>query len=214
MRSARSGTASLELALVAPILLVMFLGLVDISGALLTARRMQTAADAIAFTASTYSSQTMSRSQGLNQLTALEALDATTAAYALFPQWARSTQPNFAVTLSGISSAENPDGSYTPDVVWSVYTSHGLKQWRACGPIATFGNNNNPDYAHVSIDDVGPTSFFIADVRWTFTPVFFSGLVGSIPMMTSASVSARIGNGTALLSTSAYPTAISCAARQ
>ncbi len=192
--------AALELAIIAPVLLTLLLGTVDLSNAILTARRMEIAATAIAQMASTDSSQTLT----LNQISDVQATAATSAAFAFFPEWARSPgATGFAVTLSGISFTGSPSGctqscTYKPAVVWSVANPLGLVNLRACGSPAIVPDTQASDYPDLPIDDVGATSLFVADVKWTFTPMFFGFLFQNIPMFQSAVVSPRIGNGTAL----------------
>ena len=204
---ANRGTAALEFAIVVPVLVVLILGVSDLSNAILTARRAEVAAIAVAQMASTDSAQ----SQTLNEISDVEASSATTAAFALFPCWARSPNVSggcgaagtFAVTLSGISFTAVPSGctqtcSYQPKVVWSVSNVLGENKLRPCGDLAVVANSSPFNYGSIPAGDVGPTTLFVADVSWTFTPAFFGFLFPNIPIFQSATVSPRIGNGTVL----------------
>jgi TadE-like protein len=131
--------AGLEFALLSPVLLALFLGTIDLSGALLTARRMEIAAGSVAEIGTTGAAQT----QALNVLTDVQAWQATTAAFALFPGWTETAaNGTFAITLSGVDFTATPAGctqncKYNAAIVWSVANELGAKQLRACGPLAS-----------------------------------------------------------------------------
>ena len=209
MKRWNSGTAALEFAIVAPVLLVLLLGTIDLSNAVLTARRMEVAATAVAEMASTESAQNAT----LNQISQVQASEATTAAFALFPCWARPQSAGscgaagtFAVTLSGVSFTASPNGctlacTYKPNVVWSVTNPLGLPDFRACGGLAAVADASASNYGNIPVDDLSATTLFVADVNWSFTPTFFGFLFGNIPLFESATVSPRVGNGTALTGT-------------
>jgi len=57
-RHACAGVAGLEFALLSPVLLILFLGNIDLPGALLTARRMEIAAGSVAQIGTTGAAQT------------------------------------------------------------------------------------------------------------------------------------------------------------
>ncbi len=202
MRRGRRGTASLEFALLTPVLVLMFCGIVDLSECLLFARRLQTAASTIAQMASTDSAQDAT----LNQITDAQVAQAAAAAYAFFPDWARASsgKGGFAVTLSGTTEVATPAGcttacSYSARVVWSGYAALGSAKTRACGAIAPTADNAGPDYGHLWQDDIGATSLFIADVAATYTPPFAASFIGPISFIRTAVASPRIGNGTVLV---------------
>ncbi len=211
-RTRRAGLAGIEFALVAPVLLTMFLGTVDISGALLTARRMEIAAGSVAEIGTTAASQT----QTLNQLTDVQAWQATTAPFALFPAWtAKINQGSFAITLSAIAFSATPAGctqacGYTANVRWSVGNELGVARLRACGPLAAAPNGDAASYLTLPVGNFGATSLLVADISYTFVPMFFGFLVGAIPMMQSAYVSPRINTDLSLLSNRGKGVAVFC----
>ncbi len=65
MRASQRGAAALELALAAPVLLLLLLGSIDVSNAILVTRRLEAVATAVADMASTGSAQ----EQALNIIT-------------------------------------------------------------------------------------------------------------------------------------------------
>lgn len=208
----RAGVAGLEFALIAPVLLTLFLGTIDISGALLTARRMTIAAGSIAAIATTSSAQT----QALNVLTDLQAWQATTAAFALFPGWTEVTaKQSFAITLSGVVFTATPAGctqncSYTARVVWSVANNLGVAKLRACGALQTVPDTSAPSYQTMPVSNLGPNSLLVADISYTFQPIFFGFLIGDIPMMQSAYISPRVNNQTSLVGTGGAVVSVNC----
>ena len=199
----RAGLAGIEFALVSPVLLSLFLGTIDISGALLTARRMTVAAGSVAEIASTASVQSVA----LNKLTDVQAWQATTAPFALFPAWTYPNAPQtFSITVSAVSFTASSPGcsqncSYSARVMWSVANKLGKPQLRACGGLALAPDTNAPSYSTMPVGNSGPTSLFVADISYTFHPLFFGFLIGDIPMMQSAFISPRIYNRTDLVVT-------------
>ena len=195
--NARAGVAGVEFALLAPVLIVLFIGTIDLSNALLTARRMGIAAGSIATTGTTDAAQT----KALDVLTDVQAWQATTSAFALFPEWARkAASPSFAITLSAVAFTASPRGctqscTYIANVVWSVANNLGLRQLRTCGPLARAPDDAATSYTTLPASNFGPTSLLIADISYTFQPLFLGLVIGNIPMMQSAYISPRIDNG-------------------
>lgn len=208
----QGGLAGLEFALISPVLLTLFAGTVDISNALVTARRMEVAAVSIAEIATTSSVQ----SQALNVLTGTQAWQATTAAFALFPDWTgASAKGTFAITLSAVSLTSHPTDctqncSYTASVAWSITNGLGQPRLRACGTLAAAPNGGSPSYATLPAGNFGPTSLLVADISYTFKPFFLGFITGDIAMMHSGYVSPRINNLTTLVSPSGAGTAVIC----
>ena len=209
-----AGVAGLEFALISPVLLTLFLGTIDLSGALLTARRMEIAAGSIAEIATASAAQT----QALNMLTDVQAWQATTAAFAWFPGWTEAVaNRNFAITLSAVAftatqASCTQNCTYTANVVWSVANNLGVPRLRSCGPLASAPDTDAASYTTLPAGDFGPTSLLVADISYTFQPIFFGFLIGDIPMMQSAYVSPRIDNGIQLVSNSGIGISVNCAA--
>jgi Flp pilus assembly protein TadG len=210
---ARAGTAGMEFALLSPVLLTVFLGTIDISGAFLTARRMEIAAGSMALIATAGAAQ----SQALNILTDVQAWQATTAAFAFFPGWtAPAARKTFAITISEVEFTATPAGctqgcAYTANVIWSMANDLGTPQLRACGPLTIVPNNTPTSYTTLPTGDVGVTSLIVADISYMFQPTFFGFLFGDIPMMQSAYSSPRINNGVQLKLSGGAGVSVKCA---
>jgi Flp pilus assembly protein TadG len=208
----RSGLAGIEFALLCPVLLTLLLGTIDISNALLTARRLFLAAGAVAEIASTSSVQ----SQALNVLTDVQAWQATTAAFVLFPSWTNPVaKHSFAITISAIAFSVAQAGctqncSYTASVRWSLANDLGATRLRKCGPVAVAGDTDPRSYLALPAGDFGPTSLFVSDISATYRPIFFGFLIGSIPMMQSAYISPRINNDTVLMAAGGAGASVIC----
>jgi Flp pilus assembly protein TadG len=197
----RRGLAGLEFALLAPILLTLFAGTVDVSSALLTYRRMGIAAAAVAEIASTGSAQ----SQALNLLTDVQAWQATTAPFVWFPQWTdAAAQGTFAISVSLVTFTATPAGcaqncGYVATVAWSVANNLGAVQLRPCGTLTMVPNGSTPSLTTLPAGDFGPTSLLVADISYTFRPLFLGFLVGDIALMRSSYFSPRIKNDVELV---------------
>ncbi len=190
----RRGLAGVEFALVAPLLLIMLFGVVDLSRAILMIQRLTVAAAATATIASTMAVQASS----LNILTGKQAWQATTAPFAVFPNWRLSPLPGtFAITLSSVGFTTGPDG-YSAHVTWSVANPSGQAQMRPCGTLAQTPNSSPVMLGTLPTGDYGPTSILLADVSGVFVPAFTNVFVAPLTFMRSASISPRINNGVTL----------------
>ena len=190
---ARRGVAALEFALVLPLLLVCLAGATDLSMALITARRLTVAAQDVAMIASTMAVQ----SSSLGALSGQQAWQATTAPFALFPQWLAKTPGPFAITLSGVNFAAAGSG-YSASTQWSVANPLGQAILRPCGTLAAIPDDDAVTPGTLPASVFGPTSLLVADVSTVFTPIFTSIFVGDVPMSRSAFVSPRVDNGVVL----------------
>jgi hypothetical protein len=148
----------------------------------------------------------------------VQAWQATTAAFASFPGWTeKAANGTFAITLSGVAFTATPVGctqncKYTAAIIWSVANELGAKQLRPCGPIASAPNTDATSYTTLPAGNFGATSLLVADISYTFTPMFFGFLIGDIPMMQSAYVSPRVGNGIQLLAAGGKGVNVTCPA--
>lgn len=190
----RRGLAGVEFALVAPLLLIMLFGVVDLSRAILMIQRLTVAAASTATIASTMAVQASS----LNILTGQEAWQATTAPFALFPDWRLGTLPGtFAITLSSVAFTTG-SGGYSAHVTWSAANPSGQAHMRPCGVLSPAPNSARATLGTLPTGDYGPTSILVADVSGVFVPAFTSVFVAPLTFMRSASISPRINNGVTL----------------
>ena len=204
---ARRGLAGVEFAILLPLLLTILCGVVDLSRAIIMARRLTVAADSVATIASTMAVQTAH----LNALTGPQAWQATTAPFAMFPGWLSGPKPgDFAITLSSATFASAGSG-YVANIAWSVANPAGQVRLRACGPLAAAADDAPSSLGALPVDAFGPSSILVADVSGVFQPVFTAVFLGPFTLQRSAYVSPRIDNGVALLG--GYPgVALTCAA--
>ena len=192
---ARRGLAGVEFAILAPLLLAMLCGVVDLCRGIVMARRLTVAAGSVATIASTMAVQ----ASNLNALTGPQAWQASTAPFALFPAWLGSPLPgSFAITLSSVTFAAGASG-YTANVAWSVANPAGQMRLRPCGRQAAAADDAASSLGSLPADVFGPTSILVADVSGVFEPVFTAVFLGPFTLQRTAYVSPRIGNGVALL---------------
>ncbi len=193
---ARRAVAAVEFALMLPLLLVCLAGATDVSLAIITARKLTVAAQDVAMIASTMAVQAST----LGSLSGQQAWQATTAPFALFPEWL-GTQPGpFAITLSGVDFSAAGAG-YTATTQWSVANPLGRTRLRPCGSLAAVADGAPVTLGSLPASVFGPTSLLVADVSTTFTPIFTSIFLGSVPMSRSAFISPREDNGVVLSGT-------------
>ena len=203
---ARRGLAGVEFAIVVPLLLTLLCGVVDLSRAILLSRRLTLAASYTATTASTMAVQASS----LNALSGLQAWQATTAPFAVFPDWLLPPRPgSFSITLSSVTFVPSGSG-YTAQVAWSVANPGGQTRLRNCGTLQAVPDGAPTSPESLPVDAFGPTSILVADVSGVFTPVFTSVFLNPFTLQRSQYISPRINNGIAL--TNGFPgPVITCA---
>ncbi len=199
----RRGLAGLEFAIVAPFLVLLLLGMVDLARAMTMARRLSVAADTVATIATTQAVQATS----LNVLSASQAFAATTAPFAIFPTWLSSQTSvgnSFSITLSEVNFAASPKGCttgcmYVATVGWSVANASGQTRLRSCGTLGSVANGSANSLTTLPAGNFGATSVLVADVSQIFVPLFTSVFLGNVTMQRSAYVSPRINNVVTLL---------------
>ncbi len=195
--AARSALAGIEFALILPVMLTMLAGLVDLSLAVITARRLTVAAEEVALIGSTMAVQFNS----LNILTGQQAWQATTAPFAIFPAWRNLNGPNgFSITLSAVDFTATPAGckagcaGYVASTRWSVANPRGQTVLRPCGALAPVPNGQPADMATLPAGVFGPTSLLVGDVATVFVPLLTGVFIGPVPMLRSAYIPPRVSN--------------------
>lgn len=211
----RRALAGLEFAIVAPFLVMVLLGMVDLSRAIIMARRLMVAADETATIASTEAVQVAN----LNSLTPYQAYAATTVPFAIFPTWLASQSSvnnSFSITLSEVnftatSKTCTTSCSYTANVSWSVANPSGQTRLRSCGQLVSVPNTSPSSLTTLPAGAFGATSVIVADVSQVFVPLFTAVFLGNVTLQRTAYVSPRVNNAVALVSGFAGPV-ITCAA--
>ena len=204
---ARRGLAGLEFAIITPMLVAMLCGMADLSRAIIMARRLTIAASSTAMIASTMAVQARSP----NALSGTQALQASTAPFAIFPEWSPGpTKGTFSITLSAVTFVSSQSGT-TTHVTWSVANPGGQTRLRSCGALTPTPDDSPSSLASLPVDAFGPTSLLVADVAGVFVPAFTSVFLGPFTLQRSGYVSPRINNGVTLVGAFPGP-AVTCPA--
>ena len=191
----RRGLAGIEFAVTVPFIIILLCGVVDLSRAIIMARRLTVAAAATATIASTMAVQAAT----LSSLTGPQAWQASTAPFAYFPEWLSEPPPGtFSITLSGVVFTPAASG-YTAHVAWSTANPAGVARLRACGALGLVADSTASSLTTLPADTAGLTSLIVADLSGVFAPVFTSVFLGPFTLQRSAYVSPRINNGVALI---------------
>ncbi len=197
---ARRAVAGLEFALVLPLLLTMLAGAVDLTLASITARRLTIAATDVALIASTLAVQTAT----LGTLTGQQAWQATTAPFALFPQWTAANAAGFSITLSEVDFTASPAGcatactSYAATTRWSAGNLRGQIVLRPCGALPSVANGGPSSMTTLPAGVFGPAAVLVGDVATVFTPLFSSVFTGPVAMLRSGYIPPRVNTAVTL----------------
>ena len=190
----RRAVAAIEFVIILPFMLALLAGVVDLSLATITARRLTAAAADVATIASTMAVQ----SSNLNAVTGQQAWQATTAPFARFPNWRiGGTGASFSITLSSVSFTPSA-GGYKASTDWSASNTSGTTVLRPCGTLPAVADNSASSMSSLPAGVFGPTSILVGDVSTQFVPMFSGVFTGPIQMLRSAYVSPRINNGVTL----------------
>lgn len=192
--SGRRGSASVEFALIAAVVIAMLLAVTDLTNAITTGRRLTIAAQSIAEIATGLAAQP----DGTNALATTQVWTASTATFALFPIWKNpSRAKSYAVTLSAVAMTATVNGcvsacTYTAKTAWSVAFSPGAKNTRPCGTLLQVANTASETMATLPAGIFGPAPLLVADVQTIWTPSFVHFITGPIIMRRTAYLPARI----------------------
>jgi Flp pilus assembly protein TadG len=210
---ARSGVASIEFALVAPMLFLMVSGMFDTSKALIIEHQVDDCARFIAISATTASVQT----DKTTSLSAASAQQAMSLIYAFMP-WVRSgiEHGKRSVTLTSVAfvpitsgcTVTTSNNCYNAEVAFSVSYGGGGQTsvtpftviTRSCGtltqitPSAQLKNGQTQLTVLRTASVAKPDALMIADVHYQYTPFFLKFLTGPIDFWKTAKWSARSGS--------------------
>jgi hypothetical protein len=81
---------------------------------------------------------------------------------------------------------------YSANTAWSAPLSQGKQVRRACGQLLP-ATSTSASLTTIPVGVYGPYSVMVADVTYSFTPVFLGHLMGSITFSETAYVPPRIG---------------------
>ena len=198
----RSGSPGIEFALVAPPMFAMLTGTYDLTQYLIAMRRATSTVQEIVQIATELAVQP----DQTNALTVSQAKQAMTAIYAMFPGLNTGADASpFSVTLSAIVFVATNQGcvpgstgtcTYAGTVMWSVaLPPPGQAATRApCGAITKVGSDQQATLSNLPISDMSTlTSVVVADVSYTYRPLFSSFVTGPITMQRTAFLPPRAG---------------------
>ena len=201
----RRGVATLEFAVIAPVLLMMTIGALDVGRAVIVWQEVQTAAQNIAMSAAALAGPSTGEVPTDSDLSTTNATEAMTAIYGVIPE-SKSTSYTgvYSVTLSGVVY-QTVGTTTTAYIIWSVPlplvegTTAMQQPTRACGQMTeitglpeTPATMNTLPTANVT----AKSPYIIADVHYQYKPFFFWYVTGNIDFWESYIWFPLIGNST------------------
>jgi Flp pilus assembly protein TadG len=196
-RRDRRGVAAVEFALVAPLLVMLALGIYDLVAGITTWWHLTLAAQAVGKIATA----SAARSDQSNSLTATQAYAASTAIYPIMPQLGSAAAQDFGVVLSSVvftpAVADCTSGcQYNGAVAWS-HTPVGGAPARACGALASASDTAAGTSGTLPADAFTAAPILVVDVTYQFRPLFASFILSAIPMRRTAYMPLRTGTNAA-----------------
>jgi Flp pilus assembly protein TadG len=208
----RRGSPAMEFVLVAPVMIILLTGSYDITQLLIARSEVISAAQEIVEIATELSVQP---DQSIS-LTTNQAYQAQTAIFALMPGLKSGAGTNpFAVTLSAVVFTATPAGcvaggnpTAVPPVPACIYVantawSNALPQstpsvTRACGVVAQVTPTQPTSIANLPTAGMTAlTSLVVADVSYTYWPLFSGFMTGPVVLQRTAFLPPRSGAPTA-----------------
>jgi len=207
LASQRRGVAALEFAIVAPVLLLMTVGALDVGRAVIVWQETIIAAKSVAYSATALAVPIPTEPATDSDLSILDATEAMTALYGVIPQAKTAAYTGvYSVTLSGVVY-QTSGGVTSAYVIWSVplaapkgNSPQMQTVTRTCG-LTTEVSTPLPETA-VTLQTL-PTKavtvkspFVVADVHFQYKPFFFWFVTGNIDFWETALLPPLIGNPT------------------
>lgn len=196
----RSGSPGIEFALIAPLMVSMLAGSYDITQVFLAMRQVTSTAQEIVQIATELSvqpDQTISLTTG-------QAYQAESAIYAMVPalKSGADTSP-YSVTLSAAVLVATPPGclagacTYAFNVAWSNAMTRGTQVRRPCGVVTQVAPTQPATMSNLPTSGMTTiTSVVIADVSYTYRPLFSSFVTGPVTLQRTAFLPPRAGKPT------------------
>ena len=201
LRAARRAIATIEFALIAPVMFILLSGFYDIARVLILSSEVNDAANTIAITASNIA---VANADGTVQITYSQAQQALSLVYAEMP-WVRlgieqgaRTAALSSISFQAVTGSCTPSSSqncYTPVVGFSLAYADSVKlSSNTPGNTTSFSSSNATRSCTGTITQIGPTDTYktgqtalntlrtdnvtspdpimVADVSYTYTPVY------------------------------------------
>jgi Flp pilus assembly protein TadG len=198
----RRGSPAIEFALVAPVMIVLLTGSYDITQLLIAQNRILSTAQAIVEIATELSIQP---DQSMS-LTTNQAFQAESVIYAIIPGLkSGSDASQFWVSLSAVVFVAIPAGctagvncTYVAHTAWSTAFAQSTTQvTRPCGVIAQIAPTQQATIANLpSAGMTALTSMVVADVSYTYRPLFTGFVTGPVVLHRTAFLPPRTGLAT------------------
>lgn len=193
----QSGSPGIEFAMVAPLMFTLLAGSYDVTQIFIAMRQVTSTAQEIVQIAT---EQAVQPDQS-NALTVNQAKQAMTAIYAIIPglKSGADTSP-YSVTLSAIvftplapSCVAGSNCTYVGNVMWSVSLPQGSQVTR-CGVVTQVSMGQQATISNLPTSGMTTlTSVVVADVSYTYQPLFSGFVTGSITLQRTAFLPPRAG---------------------
>ncbi len=190
----RSGVAALEFGLLAPVLIVLVMGLYDTTNAVIAWWQLSAAAAATARIATTYAATP----NNTNVLSTDQASTASTAVFAVIPALAHGPASAFGVTISSVVMAPTVPGctagcTYVANTAWSL-ALQGIAVKRPCGQLAEVPDGTPSSVGTLPLDAFTASPLLVVDVTYDFTPMFTQVFGAGLVFMETAYLAMRTGS--------------------
>jgi Flp pilus assembly protein TadG len=195
----RAGSPAIEFALLAPVMIFLLTGTYDVIQLLIAQRRIVSTAQQIVEIATELSIQP---DQSLS-LTTAQVYQAETAIYAMIPGLKSGSDTNkFWVTLSAVVYTGTPAGcvsgvncTYVANTAWSsALPQSATPLTRPCGIIPQVAATQQSAITNLPTADMTVlTSIVVADVSYTYLPLFTGFVTGPVKLQTTAFLPPRAG---------------------
>ncbi len=197
LRADRRGVAALEFALLAPALVVIVLGLYDISKAVIVWWQLSAAAGAIARIGTTYAATP----DNTNVLSTTQAASASTAIFAVIPALAQGPSSRYGVTMTSVVMTPTVPGcssncTYLSNTAWSL-ALQGAAPLRPCGSPGQVADGTPSSSLTLPLDAFTRAPLLVVDVTYDFIPLFNTFFGHALTFMETAYLATRTGNDAA-----------------
>jgi Flp pilus assembly protein TadG len=219
---ARRGIAALEFALIAPIMVILTLGVVDATRALLAFQQITSAAQQVAEIGTARASVNELASDGNLQVYDFDVAAAASAIYAYIPRLRPDVggdNSSYVVTVTSVAFTASQNG-YTASTAWSAVGETGgpadasQTPFRPCGGLVLTAAGTPPSMSTLPILTtpplVGLTSLLVVDVQYKFSPLFLQWITGPIEMHRTAYLPPRAATVYIEYSSPASATSLIC----
>ena len=197
---ARQAISAVEFSLVLPLLVTLMLGSVETARLITFARRVtqvsNTMVEMLAQNQANNPNETVNMPSSVTYIDLHFAIDST---MVIFPEILKdaaqkgiSWKNDISISMASVYFKPNPSTctsncTYTANVVWNSGPNK-----RTCGvPLTAASDTSAPSKTTLPADTFGPGSLIVVDIVFNYTPIFGSGLFGTITIPRSAYLAPR-----------------------